>query len=472
MSAARRAVLLLAAAMAAAAAPAVAQGPAPVIAVGSGSTFAAALADAVRMAVESRAGLTLTSAVAARDGQVVSDSIHSVSRGVVTRYTLLDSTSDATGARVRILAMVARVSERPALPAAGASVSVPGALWAASAEVEATRAREEGSIVAQLFGETQNAPSLYDYRVLAGAPVATGRWLTMRLHVVRVPNRNYGAAVDRVAAVLGALAGEAGDRTIHFPVRERDLPVMRQCVSVCGDGERRLLDAWAVLAPTDSFAGFDPPVVTAPGAGRVAAIFPDLPTAGGFGVAFPAAAAGRVRFVRVRSTRAFFTIADYLRTLVDEARFELRAGTAAVALRQTARRAWTGESDVRLLTRDADPAITVTLVRGFRDHVTGGAGSPRRVGSWDATLWVPDSASVRPDTAVLDLALDPARLGRLDLIAVRPLGVTRRFVDAECSDRRTRWPDGSVRSARACTWPEPVDDGWRPLPTVQGVVER
>ncbi|HUX33915.1 MAG TPA: hypothetical protein VMV51_08570, partial [Gemmatimonadaceae bacterium] len=252
------------------------EAPIPVVAVGDGVNFAGALTRAVRMAVESGAGLMLTSTVASSGERVTSDSIQTVSRGVVTRYALLDSARTDAGIHVRILAMVSRIRERPLGTASGDRVPVPGALWAAGNTLDAERIRQEGEIVDQIFGTIKRQPSLYSYRASAGPPVAEGDLARLRLRIVRTPNANYAAAVGRVAAVLGAVAGPSGDRLLHYPPSPTEVPMVRACVSLCAANERVLLDPRAVLAPTDSFAGFDPPVVTAGSAERTPALFPSL----------------------------------------------------------------------------------------------------------------------------------------------------------------------------------------------------
>jgi hypothetical protein len=438
--------------------------PVPVVAVGDGATFAAALTQAVRMAVESGAGLALTSSLSARGEHVVADSIHTVSRGVVTRYVLLDSASGRAGVRVRILALVARIDEPPLIPGAASTVEVPGALWAAGGAVHAERAREEGEIVGQIFGRLTRVPGLYTYRAIAGPPVPDHGRLRLRLEIARQPNANYTFAVRRLVAVLGALAGPAGDRVLEFPPNATQIPTVHPCVSVCGTDQRRLLDPRAVLAATDSFAGFDPPVVTAGAASAVPALFPALATAGGFAVAIVDADRTHVRVVHVRSSRAFFTVVDYARTVIDEARFRLDVGAVDLALRQTTRRPWTGAPDVALMTTDSIRPTPVALVKAFREHTAGGPGFPLRAGSQDVILWIPAAAyPPRPDTAVIDVWLEPAQLAGLRQIRVTPLETTRRFLPAHCRDRRLRWPDASVRTTLLCRRPEPVDAPWRAL---------
>ena len=83
----------------------------PVVAVGEGRSFPAALATAIRMAVESGAGATVQGSVTSRGERVMTDSIRAVSRGVVTRYVVLDSGAVGGGMRVRIMAMVSRIAE-------------------------------------------------------------------------------------------------------------------------------------------------------------------------------------------------------------------------------------------------------------------------------------------------------------------------------------------------------------------------
>ncbi len=439
------------------------EAPIPVVAVGDGADFAAALTEAVRMAVESGAGLMLTSTVASSGERLTSDSIHTVSRGVVTRYALLDSARTGAGIHVRILAMVSRIRERPLGTASGEHVPVPGALWSAGNALDAERARQEAEIVDQLFGTIARQPSLYSYRVSAGPPVTDGDLARLRLRIIRTPNANYAAAMSRVAAVLGAVAGPSGDRLLHYPPRAAEVPMVRSCVSLCAANERVLLDPRAVLAPTDSFAGFDPPVVTAGAPERTPALFPSLPTAGGFAVAFVDRAARRVRYVHVRSTGAFFTVVDYLRTSVDEARFRLRMDGRAWSLREAFRAPWTGVPEPRLLTTDSAAAVRVGLVRGFSERTAGGPGATAVAGSHDVIIWVPVGDSVRADTAIVDVWLTQQNLAALNELAVEPLDTDRRLPPVQCTVQTALWTDGRTRSLTLCRQPAPLDEAWRPV---------
>ena len=437
-----------------------AEPPIPVIAVGDGATFANAVAQAVRMAVESGAGLTLSSSLATRGERVVSDSMHAVSRGIVTRYALLDSAGTPSGVHVKILAMVARIRERPLTTPSGHRVGVPGALWAAGSALDRERTREEGEIVGQIFGASANTPSLYSYVVQAGPPVDDRGQARLRLRVIRTPNANYGAVVDRVAAILAAVAGPAGDRVLPFPPQDRDVDTVRPCVSLCGPDERQLVDVRAVFAPTDSFAAFDPPLVTSPGRAAVADLFPELPTAGGYAIAIADRVGGRVRIIHLRSTRAYFAVVDYLRTLVDEARFRVTVNRQRLALRQTFRAPWTGAPSTRLLVSDS-ASLATALVHGFRERTSGPPGAGTRFDSQDAIFWVPDARSARPDTAEFDLWIPRRDVAGLREIRIDPLATTHRLPPPECSRRLGRWPDGTIRSALICRYPDPIDARWR-----------
>ncbi len=437
--------------------------PIPVVAVGSGTGFAAALAQAVRMAVESGAGAMLASAITVRGDRVVSDSIHTVSRGIVTRYVLLDSARSHGTVHVRILAMVSRIREQPLTPVPGTSVRVPGDLWAAGDAIDAERRRAEGEIVQSIFADIEHQPSLYAYRVAPGPAVPDGDRLRMRVLLIRTPNANYAAAMQRAEAILSAIAGPGGERRLRYPPTTAQVRMVHPCVSRCGPDSRRLLDARAVLAPTDSFAGFDPPVVTAGAPDRVPALFPALSTAGGFAVAFVDRAAERARYVHLRSTAAFFAVVDYLRTVVDEARMRLVVGDRAVTLRQVFRAPWSGAFDPALLTADSQPAVRVRLVRPFRERTSGGPGTPVVAGAQDVVLWVQVGRAVRADTAVVDLWFTPPQLASLRELRVEPLEIDHRLPPVRCRVAFAHWPNGTADSIRVCDHPAPVDDFRRPL---------
>jgi hypothetical protein len=434
----------------------------PVVAVGDGRSFQQALTAAVRMAVESGAGATVGGTIATKGDRVVTDVLSAVSRGVVTRYVMLDSADGALGVHVRILAMVSRIAERDAVAAGGQRLSVPGALWTANAAVDSQRIAQEGQLLSDIFGSVERQPNAFAYAVEAGPPVPSGSWMRLRLRVVRTPSAAYSALLDRAAAVLGAVAGPAGDRTVHVPIADSDVLRVRGCVSRCGSAERQVLDARAALDGTDSLGGFDPPVVTSGQSAEVTSLFPDLRTAGGFVVSFVDSVHQRAELTHVRSTRGYLAMVDYLRTTFDDARLRLVIGGVTADLFESFRAPWSGQPRHRIATTAPAGALPMALVRGFRSSTTGGPGAPTTVGSPYVVLSLP-VAGRRPDTALVDAWVSPAQLGALTEIRIEPLPTTHRLGTVTCRTQRVRWADGGARNVKRCDRPEPIDGAWRSL---------
>ena len=405
-------------------------GPVPVVAVGDGRTFAGALSAAVRMAVESGAGATVAGAVSSHGERLGTDSVRTVSRGVVTRYALIDSSSSGGVVRVRILAMVSRISERAAGTARGAIVAAPGDLWSINAVLDSARRADEGKMLARVFGATDGQPSPYRYEIETGPPVPDGTRLRLRLRLIRSPAPAYSALRDRARAILAAIAGPAGARSSRLPPLAGEQVDVRPCVSDCADGERRVLNARAALDNTDSLGTFDPPVVTATGSSLVATLFPALPTVGGFVVAFTDSSRHRQTFVHVRSTRGFLAVAGYLRGTFDDARFKLEVGDRVVDVQQAFRSWRTGRPAPRFESAGASGVAPVALARGFTPHTAGGPGAATSLGSPYVVLAVPAPDDVRPDTAYVDLFLSPAELAGISELGVLPLGVSGKAVPA------------------------------------------
>ncbi|MFI5231182.1 MAG: hypothetical protein ACHQSE_01595 [Gemmatimonadales bacterium] len=400
--------------------------PVPVVAVGEGRTFTAALSSAVRMAVEAGAGATVAGAASSSGERLVSDSVRTVSRGVVTRYALIDSSRGDGSVRVRILAMVSPIAERDAVGARASRVAAQGDLWSVNAALDAARRRDEGNMLAQVFGATDSLPSPYRYEIETGPPVPDGPKLRLRLRLIRSPAPAYSALRDRARALLAAIAGPAGVRTGHLPPVADEQADVRVCVSHCARGERRLLNARAALDDTDSLGAFDPPVITAPGATPVPTLFPALPTVGGFAVAFTDSSNHRRTVVHVRSTRGYLAVAGYLRATFDDARFRLEAGDRAVDVLQAFRSPRTGQPAPRFEASAAAGSAPLALARGFTPRTSGGPGAPTSLGSPYVVLTVPAADDVRADTAYVDLLVSPAELAGITAFGISPLGVPQR----------------------------------------------
>ncbi|MFI5312236.1 MAG: hypothetical protein ACHQQ3_13430 [Gemmatimonadales bacterium] len=443
--------------------PVVRDSTVPVVAVGDGATFAQALAAAVRMAVESGAGAAVHGSISTEGERVVHDAISAVSRGVVTRYVVLDSALTSAGAHVRILARVSRIAEREAVAARAERLAVPGALWSASAEADSTRSTAEGQFLYEVFGTLDRQPNAYAYAVEAGPPVPNGGRMRLRLRMIRTPSTAYAALAERAAAVLAALAGPAGDRTVHVPMKGEEVLPVRPCVSRCGEHERRLLDVRSTLDATDSLGGFDPPVVSTAAGAPVASLFPDLRTVGGFVVRFDDSTHEHAELTHVRSTRGFLTVVDYLRTTFDDARVRLVIGDRTLDLLESFRAPWSGQPQHRFATTAPAGTLPIALVRGFRPHTVGGPGTSMTVGSPYMVLALPKGDSEAPDTALVDIWLTPKQVSALAEIEVAPLPTSRRFGTVACRTQRVRWASGEVRPVRRCDRPAPIDAAWRPL---------
>jgi hypothetical protein len=429
----------------------------PVVAIGEGRTFSSALTAAVRMAVESGAGATVASAVSSTGERIATDSVRTVSRGVVTRYAVLDSSADSGGARVRILAMVSRISERDAVGARAQRVAAPGALWTAGAALDADRRADEGRLLAALFGAIDRQPSAYGYQVETGPPVPAGAALRLRLRVIRSPGVAYVALRERARSVLSAVAGAAGVRTTHLPPLPGEQVEVRPCVSHCAADERRVLSARVALDDTDSLGTVDPPVITGPGATHVPTLFPDLRTAGGFAVAFTDSAKQRQQFVHIRSTRGYLAVADYLRATFDDARFRLQLANGSLDLLESFRAPWTGQPQPRFASASTPGAPRVALVQGFRQRTVGGPGAPTTLGSPYVVLSIPGAETARADTALVDIWLSPAQLSRITEVTVAPIATTHRLPEINCAPAK---PAGARSS---CARPDAVDVMWQSL---------
>lgn len=398
----------------------------PVIAIGDGRTFTAALTSAVRMAVESGAGATVAGAASSNGERLVSDSVRTVSRGVVTRYALIDSSSGDGTVRVRILAMVSRIAEREAVGARASRVAAQGDLWSVNAALDAERRADEGKMLAQLFGATDGQPSPYRYEIETGPPVHDGRTLRVRLRLIRSPAPAYSALRDRARALLAAIAGPAGVRSVHLPALAGEQADVRACVSHCTEGERRVLNPRAALDDTDSLGAFDPPVITTAGTAPVATLFPVLATAGGFAVAFTDSSNHRQTLVHVRSTRGYLAVAGYLRATFDDARFRLEVGERPIDVLEAFRSPRTGQPAPRFETPAIAGAPALALAHGFSPRTAGGPGAPTSLGSPYVVLTVPAASDVRADTAYVDVLLSPAELAEITAFGISPLGASPR----------------------------------------------
>ena len=399
----------------------------PVVAIGEGRSYSAAISSALRMAVESGAGATVFGAVAANGERVTTDSVRAVSRGVVTRYAMLDSSASSGIARVRILAVVSRIDERDAVGASAHRVAAPGQLWTSNAALESDRKVDEGRLLTDLFGSIDRQPNAYAYTVETGPPVETGPTLTMRLRVIRTPAPAYAALRDRARSLLEAVAGAAGASTTHVPLRAGERREVRPCVSHCTAGERQLLNVRAALESADATAPVDPPVSTVASSMALQTLFPALRTVGGFVVAFTDSARARQRLVHVRSTRGYLAVADYLRATFDDARIRLDAGGMTADLLQTFRAARTGQPLPGFQTTAPPGSPAITLVQGFRPRLSGGPGAPTLLGSPYVVISVPAADPARADTALIDLALAPAQLAKLSAVGVEPVATTHRL---------------------------------------------
>jgi hypothetical protein len=394
----------------------------PVIAIGEGPSFSAAVSAAVRMAVESEAGATVTGAVSAKGNTLTTDSIRAVSRGVVTRYVLIDSARTNGVIRVRILAMVSRIAERDAVSARGQRIAAPGDLWTANAALDADRRANEGRLLTELFATTGNQPSPYAYAVEAGPPVPNGTKLRLRLRVIRSPAAAYSDLRDRAQTILSAVAGPAGVTNSAFPAVARNESTVRPCVSHCAAHERRLLNARAALDDTDSLGTFDPPVVTDVDAAPAQTLFPALPTVGGFAVAFTDSSRKAQTFIHVRSTRGFLAVAAYLRATFDDARFRLEIGGRSLDAMETFRAPLTGQLAPRFETTASRAAdIRVALVRGFSERTSGGPGAATLLGSPYVVLSLPTARERPLDTAYVDVTLSADDVAGITELAVAPL---------------------------------------------------
>jgi hypothetical protein len=426
----------------------------PIAAVGEGRSFAAALATAIRMAVESGAGATVLGAVRSSGDRVTSDSILAVSRGVVKKYAVLDSTTIPGGTRVRILAMVSRISERDAVGARAERVAAPGDLWTANATLDSDRRAEEGRVLSDLFGASDRQPSPFEYVVETGPPVQSDAKFTLRLRVIRTPAAAYDAVRDRARSILSAVAGPAGVRTMHLPPRPGERVQVRPCVSHCANGERQLLNPRAALddagqsgAPA-SAALIDPPVVTSTSSKSVATLFPALRTAGGFAVVFADSAKKRQELVHVRSTRGYLAVVDYLRATFDDARFHLAIGDHGVDAFETFRAPFSGTPQPRFSSAASTDAPTLSLVQGFSPRTSGGPGASTTLGVPYVIISVPAAAQLRADTALIDVLLSPAQLARITEVVVGPLDVPRAVLDAIARPPLSEG-DGAVAIANA-----------------------
>jgi hypothetical protein len=432
--------------------------PVAVVAIGEGRSFSAALSAAVRMAVESGAGATVTGAVSSKGNSLNADSVRAVSRGVVTRYALLDSSRTPGETRVRILAMVSRIAERDAVGARGRHVAAQGDLWTANAALDAARRGDEGRLLAELFSTTDHQPSPYAYEVEAGPPVPSGPRLRLRLRVIRTPAPAYNALRDRAHAILAAVAGPAGVRSTMLPTATTD-HVVRACISHCASGERRLLNPRAALDDSDSLGRFDPPVVTATGAAPVQTLFPELPTVGGFAVAFTDSSRKRQTFVHVRSTRGYLAVAGYLRATFDDARFRLEVGNRSVDVFESFRAPATGQPAPRFETTARPAAMEVALAQGFRQWTSGGPGAATSLGSPYVVLSLPAADERRADTAYVDITLSPAEVSGVTELGVAPLGAAsdaREVVKARRAPTTASAAPTAAHAAQASKVDEPV----------------
>ncbi len=420
--------LVLAALLCCAAPKARAQSAAvPIVAVGDGRSFEAALSTAIRMAVESGAGATVVGAVASRGERITTDSVRVVSRGVVTRYVVVDSSTTATGAHVRILAMVSRIVERDAAGARGRRVAAPGALWNASATLDTDRRAGEAALLSEIFASIDRQPNAYSYSIETGPPVPSGANLRMRLRVIRSPATAYAALRERSFSILSAIAGPAGTRTTHIPMLTAEKTRVRSCVSHCAADERRILNPRAILDAPDSPGTLDPPVLTAPRTATFPALFPDLKTAGGFVVAFTDSSRKRQQLVHVRSTRGYLAVVDYLRATFDDARYRVEIGGRRIDLTESFRAALSGQPQPRFIVSTPSGALPTELVQGFRPHLSGGPGAPTTLGSPYVILTVPAADQERADTALVDVWLTNAEVSRMTAVAVEPVATTHRL---------------------------------------------
>ena len=426
--------LLLAALLCCAAPEASAQSTVvPIVAVGDGRSFSAALSSAIRMAVESGAGATVAGAVSSKGDRITTDSVRAVSRGVVNRYVVVDSSSSAAGAHVRILAMVSRIVERDAVGARGQRVAAPGALWNASATLDTDRRGNEAALLSEIFGAIDRQPNAYKYEVESGPPVASGSSgasganLRMRIRVIRSPSPAYAALRERAFSILAAIAGPAGERSMHLPPLASERITVHACVSHCESGERRILNPRAAIDAADSLGALDPPVLTAPHSATFPALFPDLKTAGGFVIAFADSVKQRQRLVHVRSTRGYLAVVDYLRATFDDARYRLEIGSRQIDLAESFRAPRTGQPQPRFSANTAPGSLPVELIQGFRPHLSGGPGAATMLGSPYLIVTVPTAEQAHADTALVDVWLANAELARLTSIGVTPIATTHRL---------------------------------------------
>ena len=436
--------------------------PVQVIALGEGRSFLTAMAAAIRMAVESGAGATVQSAIAAHGNHLTTDSVRAVSRGVVTSYLVLDSGAIAGGVRVRILAMVSRIAERDAVGARGRRVDAPGQLWTANAAVEFSRTADEGQLLSEIFGAIDRQPSAYSYEVEAGPPIPSGTNLRQRLRVIRSPSAAYGSLRDRARSILSAVAGTAGSRTLHLPPLASELVEVRACVSHCDPAERRVINPRVALDDTDSLGGFDPPVMTSVTSTKVRTFFPDLGSAGGYAVAFADSSKGRQELVHVRSTRGYLAVVDYIRSTFDDARFHLDVGEHGMDLLESFRAPWTGQPQHRFASTATLGTMPISLVQGFRPRTSGGPGAATSLGSPYVVLTLPAPEISHADTALVDVWLTPAQLSQVSEFGVAPLGLTHRLPDITCSTPKPP-RDGSAGARMTCVRPSATDVVWRTL---------
>ena len=402
----------------------------PIVAIGDGRSYSAALSSAIRMAVESGAGATVAGAIASNGDRITTDSVRAVSRGVVNRYVVVDSSSSAAGAHVRILAMVSRIVERDAIGARGQRVAAPGALWNAGATLDTDRRGNEAALLSEIFGAIDRQPNAYKYEVESGPPVASGTSganLRMRVRVIRSPSPAYAALRERAFSILAAIAGPAGERSTHLPPLAGEKLTVHACVSHCETGERRILNPRAALDAADSLGALDPPALTAPHSETFPALFPDLKTAGGFVVAFVDSVKQRQQLVHVRSTRGYLAVVDYLRATVDDARYRLEIGSRQLDLSESFRAPRTGQPQPRFTANTAPGSLPVELVQGFRPHLSGGPGAATMLGSPYVIVTVPAAEQARADTALVDVWLTPADLARLTSIGITPIATTHRL---------------------------------------------
>jgi hypothetical protein len=435
----------------------------PVVAVGEGRSFPAALATAIRMAVESGAGATVQGSVTSRGERVMTDSIRAVSRGVVTRYVVLDSGAVGGGMRVRIMAMVSRIAEGEAAGARARRIAAPGELWTANATLESDRRADEGRLLSEIFGAIDRQPNAYSYEVEAGPPVASGADLRLRLRVIRSPSPAYEILRNRARAILSAVAGPAGARTLHVPPLASEQVEVLPCVSHCGLSERRVLNPRAALDDTDSLGSFDPPVLTSVSAVRVPTLFPDLRSAGGFAVAFTDTAKQRQELVHIRSTQGYLAVVDYLRTTFDEARFRLQLDDWGIDVIESFRAPWTGQPQHRFSTTALPGKPPITLVQGFRAHTSGGPGAATTLGSGYVVLVLPAAEPARTDTALVDIRLAPEEVARISELGVAPLPTTHRLPAITCPAPRPPRATGGSGARKTCIRPSAVDVMWRSL---------